>query len=534
MRTRTIVIVVIIVVVVGGIATAALAFSTSDSHGYRTAAVTTGAVTRELSGTGTIEPVSQATVAFPIAGTVATVNVKLGDQVAAGTTLATLDTTILQSTVLSKQAALASAQLNLYKAEHGETVSGGSGNRNGAGNNTTPTTNAVTTAAVTTDANAAAMAVAAAQHDVDIAMAAVNNALAAANTACGQGSGGSPKGSTATTSTTTPASPPNAGIGSAACQSAQQTLFTAQQNLAQKQQALGQAENAYGQALRASSGNGGGSGGNGANGANNSSKNFSGGDSSKTGSTGSTSVTYSAEQLVAYQAAVDAAAADVAAAQESVTQATITSPINGTVVALALQTGEQVSASSSTANVVVAGGNGYEVATQVGVNDITQVKIGDAATVVPDGSLQRINGKVVFIGSPTTSSSSTTYPVVIGLTESPSALRNGALATTTIDTATSKTAALLVPSSAVHNLNGVHTVTVLNNGKTSTAVVEVGVVGAQQTEITSGLKSGQTVVLADLKAAVPSSSADSRIASQFGSGLTGGGGGNGPSFRGGG
>ena len=32
-----------------------------------------------------------------------------------------------------------------------------------------------------------------------------------------------------------------------------------------------------------------------------------------------------------------------------------------------------------------------------------------------------------------------------------------------------------------------------------------------------------TVVLADLGAAVPSSSADSRIASQFGSGLTGGG-----------
>jgi len=241
------------------------------------------------------------------------------------------------------------------------------------------------------------------------------------------------------------------------------------------------------------------------------------------GSTGSTSVTYSAEQLVAYQAAIDAAYTDVLAAQESVAQATIKSPIDGIVVALSLHDGQQVTAGSSTANIVIAGANGYEVATSVGVNDITQVKVGDVANVGPDGSLQRIDGKVVFVGSPSTSGSSTTYPVVIGLTGNQSGLRNGAMATTTIDVATSKTQAVLVPTSAVRNSNGRHTVTVLSGGKTSTVNVEVGVVGAQQTEITSGVNAGQTVVLADLHEAVPSSNADSRIASQFGSGLTGGG-----------
>src|SRR5262249_4887587 len=132
-RTRTIVIVLVIVVVVGGVATAAIAFTSSGSRAYRTAVVATGSVTRQLPGTGTIQPVSEATVAFPIAGTVKTVDVKLGSEVATGTTLATLDTTSLESQVLSKQAALASAQPNLDKALHGEAVTGG-GNGGTGGN----------------------------------------------------------------------------------------------------------------------------------------------------------------------------------------------------------------------------------------------------------------------------------------------------------------------------------------------------------------------------------------------------------------
>lgn len=546
MRARTFVIVVLVVVVVGLSATTAIAFSSSTSHGYRTATATTGAVTRELHGSGVIEPVSQATVAFPVSGTVATVDVKLGDQVGTGITLATLDTASLQSAVLTKQATLARAQLTLDQALNGQPVtgggnssrsssssSGGATSGGGIGSATAPTTNAVTTAVISTNVGDAAQAVAAAQHAVDAAMAAMNNALAAADTACGQGSGpGSHGPGPASTTTTTPTTtnPPSTGIGTTACLNAQQSLFHAQEDLARQQQALGKAENAYGQALRALSG--GGTGATSGPGHSNSIGSVSGSSGGK-GSTGSTSVTYSAEQLVAYQAAVDAASADVAAAQESVAQATIKSPIAGTVVALSLQPGQQVTAGSSTANVVIAGGNGYEIATSVSVNDITQVKVGDAAAVIPDGSLDRIDGTVVFIGSPTMTNTTTTYPVVIGLTGSPATLRNGAMATTTIDVATSKTSAVLVPTSAVQNLNGRHTVTVLNGGKTSTVSVQVGVVGAQQTEITSGLDAGQRVVLADLNAAVPSSSADSRIASRFGSGLTGGGGnGNGRALGG--
>src|SRR5262249_41847401 len=151
---RTLVIAVVVVVVVGGLATAAIAFTSSGSHAYRTATATTGAVTRELHGTGTVQPVSQATVAFPIAGTVKGVDVELGSAVSMGATLATLDTTSLESEVLSKRATLASAELDLYKAIHGEAVSAGAGGNNRS-STATATANAVTTAAVfdnTTDA----------------------------------------------------------------------------------------------------------------------------------------------------------------------------------------------------------------------------------------------------------------------------------------------------------------------------------------------------------------------------------------------
>jgi HlyD family secretion protein len=131
---KIIAIVVILAVIVVG-ATAAMALTKSSPHTYRTATVATGSVTKTLNGSGLLQPIAQATVSFPIAGTVKTVNVHVGSQVSVGQTLASLDTTSLQEQLLSKQAALASAQLTLSKALNGESVSGtGSHGSTGTGN----------------------------------------------------------------------------------------------------------------------------------------------------------------------------------------------------------------------------------------------------------------------------------------------------------------------------------------------------------------------------------------------------------------
>ena len=154
-------------------------------------------------------------------------------------------------------------------------------------------------------------------------------------------------------------------------------------------------------------------------------------------------------ELVADQAAADAAQANVTAAQQSLAQGTIVSPIDGTVAAVNMKVGDHVGAASSTENVVVVGPGGYEVTTTVPVTDIGNVKLGNVASVVPDGSGSAIDGKVVSIGVvPTTSGSTTAYPVVIGLDGAPDGLRNGGDASVTI-TLNKVDGVLAVPTSAV-------------------------------------------------------------------------------------
>src|SRR5262249_23621310 len=145
-------------------------------------------------GVGSIEPVSQASVAFPASGTVASIAVKVGDTVAAGQTLAGLDTRSLTQSLDQQQATLAQAQLTLSKALAGQS----SGTSPGSG--TGRTANASQSAAVSgTGASAAILAVAttanptltrlqqavvADQAAVDAALATAAAALATATTDC--------------------------------------------------------------------------------------------------------------------------------------------------------------------------------------------------------------------------------------------------------------------------------------------------------------------------------------------------------------
>jgi HlyD family secretion protein len=232
----------------------------------------------------------------------------------------------------------------------------------------------------------------------------------------------------------------------------------------------------------------------------------------------------SAAQLVADQAAVDAAQAQVVAATQNLAEATIVSPIDGTVATVGLTPGQQVAAQSPTASVIVAGQGGYEVATTVSVANIGNVKLGDPVTVVPDGTSQTLDGKVVWIGvAATTSGSSTTYPVVIGFGGPTTGLGNGASATVNIQTAQA-TQALTVPTSAVHTTGTFHSVTTLTNGKTSTVAIQIGAVGQDRTQITGGLQAGQLVVVANLNAPLPSANTSTPTGGLGRSGLTGTGG----------
>ena len=194
--------------------------SSSSSARYRTAPVSSRQTQQTLNGVGTIEPVAQATVAFPTSGTIASVAVKPGDNVTAGTELASLDQASLEQAVTQAQSNLDQAELTLEQAQNGQAVTSASGANSGAtaqptsytSDSNDTTTHVVLVAAKNTDQDLAAaqQAVIDAQKQVDEDLAAADQAYATAKQVCGSIT--SPDSSTTTTSsdqTTSSSTPPS-------------------------------------------------------------------------------------------------------------------------------------------------------------------------------------------------------------------------------------------------------------------------------------------------------------------------------------
>ncbi len=517
-----------VALVVAGIA---VATSGADSPSYRTATASVRDVDALFSTVATIEPVSQASVGFPVAGTVETVAVGVGDTVTVGQTLATLDTASLEQAVRAAQASLDQANLALSSALAGEPVSSdpGAGSSNVAPASTDtssaerPTvawasstqTSPSRTPATKTTIGDAQLAVVEAQRAVDSALQAADAALAAAERVCeDQGT------STSTTSTTSTTAVPS--TGSSACLSALAQVQHAQQAVATAQQQLADAASALTTMLDEQDGSVPGQGG--ADDPSGVAPNESG-STGPSGSAGAPSngapsngemangraadSTASPEQLIALQRTVSAAELQLAVAEQAVAQATIVSPIEGTVVASSIQVGATVTAGSSTDVVTIDGEGGFEATTTVGVDDVAGLEIGQLATLRPDGADVDLDAEVVSIGL-VGDGSDGTYRVTAGLTGSSTdtSLRNGGTGALTIVTGAT-TQALAVPTSAVTTSDGASTVTVLDDaGEATSVTVRVGVVGAEWTEIIDGLDGSATVVLADLGEPLPGSATE--------------------------
>ena len=84
--------------------------STSATSAPRTVTVTHGTVEQSVSATGTIAPAVESDLSFQASGTVTSVPVTVGEKVAAGQTLATIDPSALQEQVTLAQASVTAAQ----------------------------------------------------------------------------------------------------------------------------------------------------------------------------------------------------------------------------------------------------------------------------------------------------------------------------------------------------------------------------------------------------------------------------------------
>jgi multidrug efflux pump subunit AcrA (membrane-fusion protein) len=158
-QRRRLVLVGIGVAVVAGGSGAAMAATGDNGPHRRTATVTTATVTQTIESSGVVTSSVRVTPSFPQSGTVATVDVAIGDAVRKGQRLATLDTTSLQTTLDSAKATLATAQQRLQADETGQTSTGQSATTQSATTQSATTQSATTQSATTRKAATTAVLV---------------------------------------------------------------------------------------------------------------------------------------------------------------------------------------------------------------------------------------------------------------------------------------------------------------------------------------------------------------------------------------
>ncbi len=275
--------------------------------------------------------------------------------------------------------------------------------------------------------------------------------------------------------------------------------------------------------------------------------------------------------ILSARAQVNSAADALATARSNLTAATLTAPISGLVIAVNGTVGGSSGGSSSSSGSSGSGGtsggasgnsgssssgssssgsssgfatianvSAMTVTANIAEADIASVTVGQTAKVTfPAMTGVNVDARVTAIAPTATSSNSiVTYATTITLDAIPTGLRLGQTASVAITTKSSAANALYVPSAAITTANGVSTVKVVDANdpsKSSSVTVTLGVVGTTGTEIKSGLKAGETVVLGTVSASTGTTGTTGTGGTGgFGGGFRSGfGGGNGGNFRGG-
>jgi multidrug efflux pump subunit AcrA (membrane-fusion protein) len=240
------------------------------------------------------------------------------------------------------------------------------------------------------------------------------------------------------------------------------------------------------------------------------------------------SITPSSATVAQDEAAVKQDEATVATDQQAVAETTLKAPIAGTVTAVngsvgtaVTGTGSSVShgaqASSSSTGAGAAGGAGatssttsssssgfvtiasldnLEIVAGFAEADATRIAVGQPATITfPALPNVQVAGKVTAVSSTSTVVSNVvTYPVTIVLVNPPSTVKEGMTANVSVVDET-RTNVLELPTAAITTTGATSTVELEQNGTTTATRVTTGIVGNSTTEIVSGLKKNDVVVL---------------------------------------
>lgn len=216
------------------------------------------------------------------------------------------------------------------------------------------------------------------------------------------------------------------------------------------------------------------------------------------------------------RAAVTQAQASLATARKTLSETVLRAPTAGTVAAVSGVVGQSASgggisvastSSSSSAGGGSGGGSspalvtltdlaGMQVVAPFSETDASKLRVGQPATVtVAALGGRELPAHIVAIDTDSTVSSGVvTYDVTFQLDRRNASLKPGMSADVDVVVG-ERDGVLHVPSAAVTGSGANATVTVLQNGTQTRVPVVAGLVGDTATEIVSGLKAGQTVVL---------------------------------------
>jgi len=502
--------------------------STAAESRWTTASATTGDVSQTYTATGTVTRKNTETTTFAVSGTVNSVKVTVGEQVAAGQVLATIDSRALKLALLQAETTVAQAELNLYNAKHPassssaskKASSSSSSSKSGSGSGATAGLTTVTfdLTSLNEAVSAVNLAVVDEAKQCDAIMAWVNESVTGSTTApttASQSSdaSSSPSASTASepsasASPTASASPstqvPAAASATAsatqyaavsdpteaqlkACATARAQLNTANTALATVMAVINAAANPNDD---------------------NSSPNT--GSLPSTGS-GSSSTKVSESSVASAKASLLQADQKLQTAKDNLANAELLAPISGTVGTISLTAGN----SASSGSITIQGQGDAVVTIEVPLKVRGTLAIGQAVQVAPAGSTKALDGKVTnisLIETSGTAGDSPTYTTTVGVPDSDGLLASGSKASVTVPVK-SVSGVVTVPVSAVTPTGtGTATVQVLASGSDTptTTAVKTGAVGGGRVEITEGLTVGQVVVIADRTAAIPSNQSNTR------------------------
>lgn len=191
------------------------------------------------------------------------------------------------------------------------------------------------------------------------------------------------------------------------------------------------------------------------------------------------------------EAQVKQAQASLNTTSDNYNNATVVSPINGVVAVINVDPGEMVSPQVSAVTVVQM--DTTKVKVNVSENVVDSIKTGTKVPVTINAINKTVTGTVLSV-APKADPATRAFAVEVQLPNEKGDIKPGMVARLNLSTGTS-TGVLALPTDAVLERDGQYTVFIVEDGKAQEISVKVGTTSGELTEITSGLKEGQTVIV---------------------------------------